>query len=136
MIMLWLKSKAVPLTAAFIAILLVALLSVSGLYALKSKDYEAKAKEVDTVTEKLVVLESRIEDEQRRNRALNIQINTAKANLQKRINELDALKKNKAYKETVKQDPKSYEIKSQESLDDYMKRMGCLSGNTTLCTKP
>lgn len=136
MIMLWLKSKAVPLTATFIALLLVALLSVSALYALKSKDYEAKAIEVATVTEKLDDLKGKIEEEQRRNAVLNIQINTAKANLQKRINELDTLKKDKVYKETIKKAPEAYEIESQKSLDDYMNRMGCVSGNLTLCTKP
>lgn len=136
MIMLWLKSKAVPLTATLIAILLVALLSVSALYALKSKDYEAKALEVASVTERIDALESQIKSEKERNALLNNQISTAKANLQKRINELDALKKDKVKKESIKKDPSIYEKESQKALDDYMKRISCVSGNLTLCTKP
>lgn len=136
MLMLWFKSKAVPLTATLIAVLLVALLSVSALYALKSKDYEAKALEVTTVTQELRGLKTQIEAEQKRNTLLNAQVNTAKANLQKRINELEALKKDKAKKESIKKDPSVYELESQKSLDDYMNRMSCVSGNLTLCTKP
>lgn len=136
MLMLWLKSKAVPLTATLIAVLLVALLSVSALYALKSKDYEAKALEVATVSQELTSLKTQIEDEKQRSALLNNQITTAKSNLQKKINELEALKKDKAKKESIKKNPSVYELETQKSLDDYMNRMSCISGNLTLCTKP
>ncbi len=132
---LWLGKYLIPILVVTGSVLVFSLVGVGYLYNQKINSYNELVKANDTVVKELGGLRVQLVEERIRHQELEEKQRKTYQEFLSRQEKLNAMKNDKQRKDAAKKNKEQYELEVQKNLNDYTKRMNCLSGNTASCSR-
>lgn len=131
----WFSKYLIPVAVVVGSALAFSLVGVSYLYSQKVDSYNELVRTNDATVKELGGLRIQIEEERIRHKELEEKQKLAYADFLQRQQVLSSNKNDKVKKEQAAKNKEQYEAEVQKNLEDFTKRMNCLSGNKASCSR-
>lgn len=131
----WFSKYLIPVAVVLGSSLAFSLVGVSYLYSQKIESYNELVKTNDATVKELGGLRVQIEEERIRHRELEEKQKMAYDDFLMRQKVLNENKNDKQKKADAIKNKDQYEAEVKRNLEDFTKRMNCLSGNKASCSR-